>query len=451
MEDIKKHYRHIARVIIETTTPFSIGSGNKTIKTDSAVLKDVNGFPFIPGTTIAGLIRHALSYKQEVIMGGQEEGSLLIVTEGKMLDSNGNVLDGIIQQGDIDENTKKFKQCPIRQHARIGHRGTTEEGGKFDEEIALKGTRFCFELELISDSSDNVKLKEILNIIRSSSFRIGSGSRSGFGSIKVVSCKYKTINLQNEKDREWYLEKSSSLAQDWEGDNYDVTALYDSNWTSYCLELQPSDFILFGSGLGNENADMTFVRESYIDWPEGKACIKERENNILVPASSVKGAISHRVAFHYNKLVGIYADQLPTDEFAKHVGDNNLAVRTLFGTEGRNGEQKQRGCVLMSDVIQERSSSSHKVLNHVAIDRFTGGAIDGALFDEEILYAKEEKTITLNFLVSNKAIEVEAIKKAFEYTLNDICLGMLPLGGGVNRGNGCFTGKTYKNGELIYG
>lgn len=450
MED-NKHYRHLARVIIETSTPLNIGSGNKTIKTDSTVLKDVNGFPFIPGTTIAGLIRHALSGKPEVIMGGKDEGSLLIVTEGKMLDSNGNVLDGIILQSDIDDQTKAFKQSPIRQHARICHRGTTEDGGKFDEEIALKGMRFCFEIELISDSGDDVQLKEVLDIIRSTSFRIGSGSRSGFGGIKMVSCKCKTIDLQNEKDREWYLEKTSSLAKDWDGTCYDVTPVNDDRWTRYSLELQPSDFILFGSGLGNENADMTFVKESFIEWSEGKANVKGRENNILIPATSVKGAILHRVAFHYNKLKGIYADKLSPQEIEEHVGDNNLAVKTLFGTEGRNVQKKQRGRVLMSDVIQEMTKSSPKVLNHVAIDRFTGGAIDGALFDEETLYAKDERTITLNFLVDNEAIKDKEIKEAFELALQDICSGMLPLGGGVNRGNGCFTGKLFKNNEQIYG
>ena len=443
-------YRHLARVIIETTSPLSIGSGNKTIQTDSTVLRDVNGFPFIPGTTLAGLIRHALpDEKRETLMGNNESGSLLIISDAKLLDTHGEVIDGIISNDDLDAETLKFRQIPIRQHARIDHRGVTERGGKFDEEVALIGTRFCFELELISENNDTCNLKDVLDIIRLTSFRIGSGSRSGFGNVKVFSCKWKTINLDDEKDKDWYLEKSSSLAYDWEGNDYDTYPINDQNWIEYRLELQPLDFILFGSGFGNDNADMTFIQESYIDWSGKSAVVKEREKSLLVPASSVKGAISHRVAFYYNQKKGVFADHLPSEDLSKYVGDNNVAVRTLFGSEGRNGGKKQRGNVLMSDVMQERlPSSSPKVLNHVKIDRFTGGAIDGALFDEAPLYAKEEK-ISLSFLVNHQSIVDQQIRESFEQALKDICSGMLPLGGGVNRGHGCFLGKIYKNGQSL--
>ena len=41
--------------------------------------------------------------------------------------------------------------------------------------------------------------------------------------------------------------------------------------------------------------------------------------------------------------------------------------------------------------------------------------------------------------------------KAFELALADIKNGMLPLGGGVTKGNGFFSGKLTKNGTEIYG
>ena len=34
-------YRQLARIILETETPLAIGSGNKDIKTDSVVSKDI--------------------------------------------------------------------------------------------------------------------------------------------------------------------------------------------------------------------------------------------------------------------------------------------------------------------------------------------------------------------------------------------------------------------------
>lgn len=456
---MKNQYRFVSRIIIEAKSPLNIGSGNKGIKSDSLVLRDINGLPFIPGTTIAGLLRHSLGNDADKYMGSQQMGSPLVITEAKMLDSDRTVLDGIIPQEKLrSEFLVNFRQSPIRQHAKIGHRGATVKGGKFDEEIVLKGTRFCFEMEMLSDKDDDTKFKEILNTLNSDTFRIGSGSRSGFGEIEVVDCqcKYKKIDLDNPDQRKWYLKKPSSLSEEWQ--DAETTKLNKPNtagWTAYTLQLKPVDFMLFGSGFGNDQADMTYVRESFVDWSSRTARMKNREHVILIPASSVKGALSHRLAFHYNKIKERFADELKEGEkIEDYVGKNNEAVKAVFGSEGEKDtdgkmQNKQRGNVLISDIIQEAPVSS-KILNHVAIDRFTGGAIDGALFNEETLYAKGQ-SFELKLLVNNSAFDDKDVMTAFEDTLKDLCSGMLPLGGGVNRGNGCFEGTIKRNGELIYG
>ena len=89
------------------------------------------------------------------------------------------------------------------------------------------------------------------------------------------------------------------------------------------------------------------------------------------------------------------------------------------------------------------------MLNHVSIDRFTGGTIDGALYSEEVLYAKEEN-ISLSLLVNKTALQEPGVEEALVCTLKDLCSSMLPLGGGVNRGHGCFEGKLFKDGDLLY-
>lgn len=449
----------MARIIIEAKTPLNVGSGNKGIKSDSLVLRDINGLPFIPGTTIAGLLRHTLGVEGDKYMGSQQIGSPLIITEAKMLDSDGTVLDGIIPQERLDsEFLANFRQLPIRQHAKIGHRGATLKGGKFDEEIVLKGTRFCFEMEMLSDKDDDTKFKELLDTLNSDTFRIGSGSRSGFGEIEVVGsqCQFKKIDLTNTEQKEWYLKKSSSLSEEWkDAEIHNINKTDSKGWTSYTLLLKPVDFLLFGSGFGSDKADMTFVRESFIDWSSGTAQVKNRDQVILIPASSVKGALSHRLAFHYNKINEIFADTLAEGERIENfVGKNNEAVKAVFGSEGEKDadgkmQNKKRGNVLISDIIQE-AVISPKILNHVAIDRFTGGTIDGALFNEETLYAKGQ-SFELKLLIRNSTFDDKDVKTAFENTLKDLCSRMLPLGGGVNRGNGSFEGIIKRNGELIYG
>ena len=468
MAAIRKYqYRFLARIVVEAAAPLNIGSGNKGIKSDSLIVRDVNGLPFIPGTTLAGLLRHSLSQEeQETLMGSQASGSSLVITEAKILDAGGTPVDGLAQPENLNSNLlSRYVELPIRQHVRIGHRGAAVRHGKFDEEIVLKGTRFCFEIEFVADDKgQESKIKKLLSNLLSNTFRIGSGSRSGFGQIDVVSCKYRMLDLANDKERELYLAKSSSLSQEWEGFVDDILEELKTlkptseAWVEYQLRLTPDDFFFFGSGYGNDAADMTYVRESYVAWNGNVATIKEKDEVLLVPASSVKGALSHRLAFHYNRLVGNTIESLQERGLTPEdvTGKNNPAVKALFGSEGeksaRGGEMigKQRGNVLLSDVMELRATQP-KLLNHVSIDRFTGGAIDGALFTEQVAYGGQQELPVITLFVRSDALQDEDIRQAWESALEDICKGMLPLGGGVNRGHGVFKGSLTKNGQLLYG
>jgi hypothetical protein len=169
---------------------------------------------------------------------------------------------------------------------------------------------------------------------------------------------------------------------------------------------------------------------------------------VLIPATSVKGALSHRTAFHWNRLNGYFAG----NPEAK-VGYENEAVRLLFGYEDQATKTQQRGNLLFSDVIEAKESVIDKVLNHVAIDRFTGGAIEGALFSEKTSYGKGQ-TFEMTIMAKRDALIVRSDKdvttqEALEGALQDICKGLLPLGGGVNRGNGVFMGTLSRDGEVI--
>ena len=463
-------YRLLSRITLEALSPLVIGSGNKNIKTDTVVAKDVNELPYIPATTLAGLIRHSLpEEEQRRWMGYQTKeesyGSQLILSEAKILSEDGKPIDGLSNKEDAVKQL--CYQLPIRQHVRINHQGVAEKNGKFDEEIVPKGMRFCFEMELMSEEDDNEIMDKILSTIQSNGFRIGSGSRSGFGQISIVSILHKKLDLSTPKDLKLYLSKSSSLENIWKGfEPYTPAVNTNTDYISYELTLQPTDFMLFGAGFGDEHSDMTFVREPVIQWDnDDRANIIEKEKVILIPGSSVKGALAHRTAYHYNKLKGCFADGKSAEELQEHVGKQNDAVKLLFGSEGdKRGKDKKRGNILISDVIQIQTKElEKKVLNHVKIDRFTGGAVTGALFSEEVLYApkvsftleilldkaaitelKENKEDKENNVDKNKALE------AFETALTDLCKGYLPLGGSVNRGNGTFKGSLKKNGETIY-
>ena len=84
---------------------------------------------------------------------------------------------------------------------------------------------------------------------------------------------------------------------------------------------------MFSSGFGYDTTDATFVTEHYVKWVNGKATVVEGEKAILIPASSVKGAISHRVAYHYNKITGNFADKIEPDDANHYIGKENAAVK----------------------------------------------------------------------------------------------------------------------------
>ncbi len=474
-------HRFVARIIIEAATPLVIGSGNKDIITNDVVVKDANGLPYIPGTSIAGIIRHSMKelvLKNEfeinaydLLFGYHKEsnknktendkpddstvsdigrGSEIIFTEARMIGRENKVIDGLQNINWRDVFYSYFKELPIRQHVRINHRGIGEDSGKFDEQVVYKGTRFCFEIEMVSDGNNYNQFEQVLKQLQFKTFRIGGGTRKGFGEIEIVSCVTKKFNLNTLDGLDAYLQKSSSLAEDWSGDSF-LHSSDDNNWTKYELTITPEDFFYFGSGFGDSEVDMTPVTEDFISWDKVEPYFKN--NAILIPATSIKGAMAHRVAFHYNKLNKIFADKIPQEELEKYTGKNNTAIRVLFGSEANSNDTKEssenqmRGNVIFYDIIKSVDHQD-KILNHIAIDRFTGGCIDGALFSEKITYANHHP-FEIKILVNNIAFKEDNVKEAFENSLKDICNGMLPLGGGVNRGHGCFKGELKCNGEIV--
>lgn len=469
-------HRYLARIILEAATPLAVGSGERDVITDQLVTTDVNGLPYIPGTALAGVLRNSLELDLgknvvDTLMGFQGDkkkngpndgqGSRLILSHAQMIGYDGNPIDGIVNIVWDDDFYNQFQNLPVRQHVRISNKGATEDKGKFDEQVVYKGTRFCFEIELISDGKDEDIWENILDTFNSSLFRMGGGTRKGFGELTVTDCKSAILDLTDIPVLNKYLAKTSCLNDIfWNFDSDSKRVIDSDKWIKYELKLQPDDFFLFSSRLESADAKMIPVTEKIIEWD--KEIIPNipsfTEEQILIPATSVKGALAHRVAFHYNKLTGITVEKISELASTKgilfeikakqFIGENNHAVRELFGFSAK-GDDGQRGNVILSDLFNgELIPEKKKLLNHVAIDRFTGGAIDGALFNEEVIYGKDS-IYNFEIQINKKSIEDSFVLEAFEKTLADLCTGMLPLGGGTMRGHGSFTGSILKNGKEL--
>ena len=135
----KYTHRQLARIVIEAATPMSIGTGRGDVFSDALVARDVNGFPYIPGTSIAGVVRSMIGKEESNDLFGYQEGkdgkgSEVVFTEARILDSNGNVIDNMIVPDSVNDPVLKMcHELPVRQHVKIGSDGTGVKGGKFDE------------------------------------------------------------------------------------------------------------------------------------------------------------------------------------------------------------------------------------------------------------------------------------------------------------------------------
>jgi CRISPR/Cas system CSM-associated protein Csm3 (group 7 of RAMP superfamily) len=453
--------RYIARLVVEADTPLAVGSGQSDILTDSPVSLDANDLPYIPGTALTGVLRHAFakepSDSEKEIFGFQEEnqskngkGSRLILSHASVLDDKQVAVEGLDPTKSSDY-LKNLSNLCIREHCKINHRGVSDQEahGKFDNQVVPKGVRFVFEMELIATEQDEKNWQKLLEILQNPTFRLGGGTRKGYGKLKVITekSKVKTFNLGHPQDLKAYLEKTASLNSILDGTPLNKCAkTTDENYVEYCLDLLPENSWFFGSGFGDDEADMTPVYEKVVEWDNNKPSFTKCKK-ILIPATSLKGAISHRVAFHYNKLKGNFADGKNQKELESLVGENNPAVRALFGCAKNSKEAKgQIGNVIFSDVFLEDKNKT-KIFNHVSLDRFTGGARNSFLFDEKVLTQKE--SLRFEILVLREALSLDKIKEAFEATLKDICNGMLPLGGSVMRGHGVFQGTCETEGETL--
>ncbi len=532
-------HRYLAHFVVEADTPLAIGSGQKGFTVDRLIARDALGLPYLPGSSLAGVLRHELdpagkhekigqlfgyqlnSYERNAKAKRDQtpldntqsgQGSRLVLSSGHLIGADGKtVVEGLQLPEGNNAYYSYFTRLPERDHVRMTHRGAADTAGhgKFDEELVQKGTRFAFRFELMGNAQDADVWQHLLQLIHQPLFRIGAGTRKGFGKLKIVTCETRVFDLQVQADIQAYLDLSSSLNAKRSGWKVEETkGKVPAGWQHYQLQLKPQDFFLFAAGYGDEEVDNKPKTERYFDWKSGKPVLAEKDY-VLVPATSVKGALAHRVAWQYNRLTNHYIHlpdeiaplpsvnveavmaalprpfdfetlDLPADspewqarknqiealdldtllektelwqayaqQLAAHqqasvpqpsVGEQNPAVRALFGyatTTADNRNDGQRGRVVLEDVYLEPEKTKGKVFSHVSIDRFTGGARDGMLFQQKVVSTDKVK---LDIYVGAEALQDSHVKAAWEAALQDLCNGDLPLGGSTAKGHGIFTG-----------
>lgn len=428
----------IFRMIIECSTPLHCGGGAEDILQDQPVTRDAFGLWRIPGSSLAGVLRGlcdsvepAMTGKMFGESGGEPRPSLVWCADGILLDFDGlSAPDKMIAGQQVEIPQGPF----VRDHVRLDcDRGCAVEGGKFDEEIVPAGARFLLEFRC---DGWNRKLTDeecacfdrLCALALGGALDLGGKTANGYGRYRVIEKSCREIDLFDPAGMEAWLNLSrGKMPQTGEGRELDLApaleALPDAglNGTAQ-MSLVCDGPILIGGGQpvlpdgSLSDADIIFALSPYLDYGRKKLCWRP-----VLPGTSLKGVLRHAV-------YRILRDGGASAELAQN------RLNDLFGhIEGNDG---QCGRLVVEDcpLLEARQGT---LVQHVAIDRFTGGALDGALFSEEPVWIEG---LEVQARIHARGADGAGAALIFQALL-DLGQGLLGVGSGVNRGNGRLRAK----------
>ena len=507
---------HLLRVTIEALSPVSLGSGDvievsrqrkregdaesrREKGNATALVRDANGLPTVPGSTLQGLLRHR--YTEEFgeapankLFGYAEntagDAGRLFVGFGAVHDQNDHAATNlIVDAGRVtgDPILRRLRQHePLRRdHVSLNARHVADGRKKFDRRAVPLGTRFSIEFALWGDKAeiaqDKAALERILRLFSHPAFRLGGAGRHGYGRIVLRCASYESPDLGNPVGLRRLRDQAPSVAL--QENLLPGTVAFDRAVTMrlrltpinpwrvggeahYLTEETHGARLADGSTTTHPGAELrakrdhldvaTILREPIIIWVNGKAELRVPEQNspfettlsngvaFTVPGSAIKGLLVHRALFHWNRQRTDINGMIDVDEWLTwNEATRNAALedRTnrpaqlayLFGAaKERDSKTGKAGLVYIDDGIVSGVQAAQAV-DHVVIDRFTGGVIPGLLYVEEVLVGGSIET-AITVLPPENARGAETgdwqpeIRDAFLFALRDLCSGRLAIG-----------------------
>ena len=417
-------------------SPLSVGSGEQE-ETDADILLDARGVPFIPGSTLAGALR---AYNKE--LGLEKESDQLFGTPfGGTPGTKGDRQSRIFCYDTYLNNAT----TSIRNGVKLGKNKTAESGAKYEIQVIERNAAFCMRIEIIEREdllSKETNIQEVGNRDRlwvkrwvhgflSGELRIGSRSNRGFGKLIIESAKVKRFQMEQQDD---YLE---GLEWNWDNDSaFDKAETIECKYSinekrNLCTEHLLEVPLEIPYTLLVRTYSAVFRKGE--DLPDyGQLTVKNKGEQAVIPGSSIAGAFRSHIA----KIVKRIAEFQSWEETQKK-------LEPFFGTwiDGKEkGETLLASRVIFEEIVV--NGGNGLPMNRVAIDRFTGGTVEGALF-EEIPWANGNVTFRVRWKKSkddecNKMSSHKVICGMLLWAILDLQSGILPLGGETAIGRGIF-------------
>ena len=394
---------------IELISPAIIGSGEDE-KSDIDLVRDSDGKVYIPATSFVGVLRHSIklkdTYKEKVekFWGSSQD------EEGE------NIFQSSIK---IDDLLPLYEpSVKIRDGVKIDNKkGIAEDKGKFDYEVIEPGGKFSLKAEInIYSNEDNFKkrmLSTIVNLLEKEKIRIGAKTTSGFGKIKLRDYKFYEFDFSKKTDvLKWFKGEFN------EPTHLDVEP-FEIESKIFQIEAEFSiknSLIVRSYNFDPDKPDIEHIKSN------GKP---------VLPGTSLKGAVRSRAERIINTL-----------------GKPSLILDELFGYVDKNEGVARKGKILVEETIID--GYAEEVQTRLKIDRFTGGAIEGALLETKPLFSnKEPNSIKITMTIQNFQPHEAGLMLL---VLKDLWTGDLPIGGEKAIGRGVLEGKRAKiihNGQTL--
>ena len=471
---------HVVRVTLQALSPLSCASGIGELS-DVALVRDANGLPMIPGATLQGLLKRFCPDDCRNDLFGREDekdekdekdtipAKLMFgkitpssssartrkeTIPAKLIFSNALVHDSCDQAVRFPDKltdpllTRLIDELPLkRDHVRLDHRHGAAHAGKFDRAAVPKGTRFSFELLARSPEVTKDHLEAALSGLADPLLRIGGSGSKGYGKVELIACRHRRFGADEwvqlrdfrrtqlaSKDGMTELTPSPAPAaltigltlapvQPWRS-GQDRTE--HARWAAGSKHPKWTD-----ASPRESAADLLPLREPEICRTEaGKLEWREpgpdNADGYVLPGSGVRGPLLHRTLFHWCRLAEEWAGKGDAGETLKKARHK---LEPLFGfvADGKpeDGRAAQASPLIVEDV--RLTVRAVVPIEHIRIDRFTGGVVQGALYSQELI---ETATLAVALHIDAKKLSLidDALRTAFVAALRDLAEGRLALG-----------------------
>lgn len=392
----KKYYK----IKFTLASPIAIGDGSN-YTTDRDIVRNSKGVPYIPASAIAGVSRSMFLNDKNLVH--TYFGKVDINTDINNL-SRPEDKESRLVFYDANMSEKTNYHISVRDSVALDAYKTAIDGAKFDMEVLEPGVEFTTYIEqnIYSNSDENIAYK-IVNFWLHNKIHLGGKVMRGYGSIKDVSVSEIAFSL--EKDvKKWLLfdmydEKSWIEAKEIAGEE-----ICDKNLINIILSLKQN------SGISIRRYTTKISDDERISMPDSEQLFVKIDGieTPVIPGTSWAGAFSHRM----KKLVP------------------KCAENDFFGIVSKN--KKIRSKIMFGET--RLVNAVPKVMTRNAIDRFSGGTANQALFTEKTYYGGEGK---LEIEIKKDSLNKE-VARALAATITDLHMGFLAVGGLTAIGRGLF-------------